>query len=207
MKTLYISDLDGTLLGGDARVSDFTVETLNKLIDKGINFSVATARTSATCDKMLRKIHINAPVILMNGALIYDFSKKEYIKKELLSNKSALEVISASERAGVSGFMYTLSGDKLLTYYTTLHNKAMESFLAERVKKYNKAFVKTESLSSIVQDAFYFCFMDAFCNIHRLYDELLKLDGVRIEKYKDIYSDDDLWYMEVFRETRLNTGR
>ncbi len=198
MKTLYISDLDGTLLGADAEVSDFTVDALNCAIDRGVHFSVATARTSATCDKMLQKVHINAPVILMNGALIYDFTKKVYLKKELLTPDSALRILSLSEKTGVHGFMYTLSHDRLLTYYKLLQNKAMEQFLGERVKKYNKTFIQTDDLTLNINDAFYFCFMDTYENIHLLYGELLKSEGLRIEKYKDIYSNDDLWYMEVF---------
>lgn len=198
MKTLYISDLDGTLLGADAQVSDFTVDALNRAIDKGVNFSVATARTSATCDKMLERVRINAPVILMNGALIYDFSKKEYLKKELLTTDVALKILTASEKTEVYGFMYTLSRDCLLTYYKVLQNKAMQDFLDERVTKYNKAFIMSDDLSLKINDAFYFCFMDTCKNIHLLYEELLKTEGLRIEKYKDIYSNDDLWYMEVF---------
>ena len=37
MKTLYISDLDGTLLNKEGCISDYTIETINKLIDKNIN--------------------------------------------------------------------------------------------------------------------------------------------------------------------------
>ena len=36
MKTLYISDLDGTLLNKEGCISDYTIETINKLIDKNI---------------------------------------------------------------------------------------------------------------------------------------------------------------------------
>ncbi|MBQ5325810.1 MAG: HAD hydrolase family protein, partial [Oscillospiraceae bacterium] len=43
MKTLYISDLDGTLLNSDAEISSFTANALNSLIEKGLLFSYATA--------------------------------------------------------------------------------------------------------------------------------------------------------------------
>ena len=36
MKTLYISDLDGTLLNANAELSGYTVQTLNRLIDNGV---------------------------------------------------------------------------------------------------------------------------------------------------------------------------
>lgn len=39
MKTLYISDLDGTLLDADARLSAYTEQTLTRLIGKGMAFT------------------------------------------------------------------------------------------------------------------------------------------------------------------------
>ena len=38
MKTLYVSDLDGTLLRRDKTVSDFTVKTINELTAQGMLF-------------------------------------------------------------------------------------------------------------------------------------------------------------------------
>ena len=40
MKTLYISDLDGTLLNSDAQISQYTADTLNSLISYLIRINV-----------------------------------------------------------------------------------------------------------------------------------------------------------------------
>ena len=93
-KTLYISDLDGTLLLPDATVSEYTVNTINRLINNGLNFSVATARTAATCDRLLGDIKINIPIILMNGVIVYDFKTKKCINKALLSEDAKNKVIT-----------------------------------------------------------------------------------------------------------------
>ena len=45
-KTFYVSDLDGTLLNQNSTISEFTKIELNKLISSGINFTVATGRTT-----------------------------------------------------------------------------------------------------------------------------------------------------------------
>lgn len=45
MKTLYVSDLDGTLLNSDTRLSDATIKTINALVEEGMHFTFATARS------------------------------------------------------------------------------------------------------------------------------------------------------------------
>ena len=48
MKTLYVSDLDGTLLRSDERTSDYTNQVINRLTEQGMLFSYATARSLVT---------------------------------------------------------------------------------------------------------------------------------------------------------------
>lgn len=55
MSTLFVSDLDGTLLQPDARLSEETVALLNSNIDRGALFTVATARTPATVAPILER--------------------------------------------------------------------------------------------------------------------------------------------------------
>ena len=44
-KMLYVSDLDGTLLNSDALLNEDVPKRLNALIEQGLCFTVATART------------------------------------------------------------------------------------------------------------------------------------------------------------------
>lgn len=39
---LYVSDLDGTLLDSKKRITPYTAEVLNRCIQKGMKFAVAT---------------------------------------------------------------------------------------------------------------------------------------------------------------------
>lgn len=60
MKTLFVSDLDGTLMQPDATLSPVTVRLLNKAIDAGRLFSVATARTPATVVPIMERVNHHA---------------------------------------------------------------------------------------------------------------------------------------------------
>lgn len=70
MKTLYVSDLDGTLLQHDETLSRFTIQTINTLVEKGLLFSYATARSIITSSRVTKGLSSHIPVILYNGAFI-----------------------------------------------------------------------------------------------------------------------------------------
>lgn len=72
MKTLYVSDLDGTLLGSNERTSDFTNRTINELVESGMLFSYATARSYHTARKVTQGLNAKIPVIIYTGAFIRD---------------------------------------------------------------------------------------------------------------------------------------
>ena len=97
---LFISDLDGTLLNGNAEVTEFTRDTLNRLMAKGLNFTAATARTLASAGKILSGLDLKLPVILMNGVLIYDMTEKKYVKINSLSRELCGLIIGLSKELG-----------------------------------------------------------------------------------------------------------
>jgi len=200
MKTLYISDLDGTLLNSSAELSEYTINTLNALISDGVYFSVATARTAATSAVMLERVAVNVPIILMNGVLIYDLQKKNYIKKDILSRSAAEQIIGILKQTGQSGLMYTLDNGEMTVYYERLGTKYLRDFVEERVLRYNKKFTQTDDFAEVEADIIYFTFMDSGDNIRQIYDAVKNINGINTEMYRDIYSE-DFWYLEIFSET------
>lgn len=71
-KTLYVSDLDGTLLRSDERTSEYTNRVINSLTSRGVLFSYATARSWITARKVTRGIDAKIPLIVYNGSFIVD---------------------------------------------------------------------------------------------------------------------------------------
>ncbi len=86
MKTLYITDLDGTLLNSNQEVSEFTKETINGLIDKGMMFSYATARSYSTAGTITKDLNIKHPVILYNGAMVMDTNDQSIVIKNFFDD-------------------------------------------------------------------------------------------------------------------------
>lgn len=72
MRTLYVSDLDGTLLNRADRLSAYSCAALNTLIRGGMLFTYATARSLDSAAKVTAGLRLRAPVIVYNGAFIRD---------------------------------------------------------------------------------------------------------------------------------------
>lgn len=201
MSTLYISDLDGTLLDGDQKVTSETAELLNKCIDRGIKFTFATARSAASAVRITEDIKINVPCILMNGVCVYDVRKNKYVKTEYISAEISAAVAEILDKTGQSGFMYKISSGNLSCSYLRLDNPGMEKFYRKRRDRYDKPFTKIESFSSEVnEDVMYFTFLDSFERLDKIRREIEKINGLKFEFYRDIYNQ-DYWYLEIFSDT------
>ncbi|NTV91681.1 MAG: HAD family hydrolase [Clostridiales bacterium] len=198
-KQLYVSDMDGTLLNSGKEFSDFTKNTINRLSDEGIAFTVATARTQASAVKLLEGLKLSLPVILMNGVVIYDIMTGTCVNKEALPLKSAMEIITTMRKHCVDGFLYTIADGKVCSYFERLSTAAMKEFHDERVEKYYKFFAHTDDFLDVAKqrEVIYFTIISEHEKLFDLYLELKDKPGVNAELYRDVYSP-TLWYLEVF---------
>lgn len=200
--TLFISDLDGTLLNSSCQISDKTAKIINSLISRGLTFTVATARTSETVRLLTKSISINAPAILMNGVVLYDLKEKRFISYEAFPEKSLTEFLNIIRSFGSKGFMYTISQNVLETHYVNLDTPNAREFMEERIKKFGKKFIKLPDFSLCISQGkvpVYFSVSDTKEKLLPVYEKLKRLAGFSIEFYRDIYNT-DFWYLEVCSE-------
>lgn len=197
MKSLYISDLDGTLLNENAEISDLTAELLNSLIEKGMYFSVATARTNATVVQMLKNVNINVPVVLMNGVATYSLSDGTYVNVENISLKGKTALFNAIREHIHSGFIYCIDNNTLSVFYENTDSPNAIEFIREREQKYDKKFTKVNSFNECMDmNVVYYSIDDKKEKLDAAYNALKKCEELRIEFYRDIYNTDH-WYLEV----------
>jgi len=74
-RPIYITDLDHTFLRTDQSISDFSTEVWNAKSKDAI-LSVATARSFQKTHDFLEKLHLQAPMILLDGTMIVSPDKK-----------------------------------------------------------------------------------------------------------------------------------
>lgn len=76
---LLISDMDGTLINSKGKISDKNIKAINRFVDKGGIFTLATGRMMESVRRYLHNLPIKVPIILYNGTKIHDFIKEETI--------------------------------------------------------------------------------------------------------------------------------
>ena len=72
-----VSDLDGTLLNAEHKVSDFTRETVELLLKKGIKFYIATGRNYLGAKEAMDELGVKVPLITSHGSVAFDENGNE----------------------------------------------------------------------------------------------------------------------------------
>jgi Cof subfamily protein (haloacid dehalogenase superfamily) len=199
MKTLYISDLDGTLLNNDAELSEYTRAALNRLIDGGVNFTAATARTAYTMGKVLEGLDLRLPVILNNGVMLYDLKARKFSDVKYFPPSAAADMIAAVRRNALTALVYAMSGAEIFVYYEpALENSVSAEFRNSRRVRYGKMFTPVDRLESIPTDkVFYISLLDNRSRLDPLYEEIRCMGGLSSAFYRDTYTD-NAWLLEIF---------
>ncbi len=90
---MLVSDMDATLLNKDHEVSGENFDAISEFISEGGIFTVASGRMVDAVRVYLKRLQINAPAILHNGAKVYDFKNESVIYEKTIEDerKSAIK--------------------------------------------------------------------------------------------------------------------
>lgn len=100
---LLVSDLDGTLIGKDYIVPERNIAAIKRFKEEGGNFAIATGRAVASGARYYSVATPNAPCVLLNGSLIYDFNKRQVLKEFPLPESAVQLLCMITERFLTSG--------------------------------------------------------------------------------------------------------
>ena len=123
MKPIYITDLDHTFLRTDQSVSDFSAKVWNEKSKDAI-LSVATARSFQKSHDFLEKLHLDAPMILLDGTMIVTPEKK-LIDIKTINKALGDAIISEGVKYDIYPFVIALKDvatlDEAFLFPTTLN--------------------------------------------------------------------------------------
>ncbi len=184
MKTLYVTDLDGTLLGPEQKVSAYTERVINEFVGRGMLFTYATARSGETAAQVTEGLLTSAPRVLYNGAFAVGADGSIIVKNTF--EDTAAPVIDSLLESGVYPIVYSLiDGREKFSYLPDKLTKDGAEFIATR-----KTSVRRNPVLSAGDlykgDAFYLTCIDAPTKLAPLYEKF-KNDFSCVYQ-RDIYS-------------------
>lgn len=152
MNALYVSDLDGTLLNGSAALSEFTRAALVRLLEEGIDFSVASARSVVSMQTILHGLRIELPVIEFNGAFLSDLSSGRHEVVNAIDGAVASDLYALVRRHGIEPFVSTFSGTEDCLYCPEVVNEGMEWYVSDRTARGDRRLRKCLDVGSALRE-------------------------------------------------------
>ncbi len=185
MKTLFISDLDGTLLQSNEKISQYTCDVINWLTENGVIFSYATARSFVTAKKVTLGLNTRNPLIIYNGAFIVESSTGTVMHSNYFTNE-ARQIIEHLLANGIVPIVYAyIDGIEKFSFVFYKCSCGMKEFLFSRAGD-----IRANSVADICQlykgDIFYITCIDEEKKLKPFYDRY-KADFNCVYQ-RDIYS-------------------
>lgn len=126
-----IADVDGTLIPPGAVPAPYPSKRLVAAVIKakarGVTFSLASARSLPWVKEIVEDLGLDAPIILDNGARIYDCKQKKYLWESFLPKEEAEKILNI------------LSRDKSLPIYIQNESQRLNLSEIKKVKKWKLA--------------------------------------------------------------------
>jgi 5-amino-6-(5-phospho-D-ribitylamino)uracil phosphatase len=188
---LYISDLDGTLLNPEPSLSKYTISVINDLIaNRGLNFTIATARSINSAWPMIKDLDLRLPVIFRNGAIVYDPVTKENLLENMISGKMIQPLIAAVLESGMQPIIQSedpVKGSK--AYYKGIYNYGEEHYIQSKLRDNDKRFTLTDDYHEAYNlDALVVIVIDEMEKIESLCSKLKEKFNLFFQFTQDIYS-------------------
>ena len=180
-KILYVSDLDGTLLRSNQTTSEYTNQVINRMTEKGIFFSYATARSVHTARVVTDGLNAKIPIIAYNGAFIMDNTTAEILDASYFDS-SVYDLLEDLFAHNIYPTVYSLiAGKERFSNLPEKSSKGTLDFMDTR-NDFRKRIVHTEE-ELMEGDLFYItCIDDA--------EKLLPFYKKYQDKYHCVYQKD-----------------
>lgn len=133
MKTLYVTDLDGTLLNTQNFINPYSIEIINSLVEQGMIFTYATARSLVSASVVTKGLSTKIPVIAYNGAFIFHPATGAIIASEGFQKEETDKIIEVLKEHDISPLVYSfVQGKEKVSWVTSRENDGIRRYLSLR---------------------------------------------------------------------------
>jgi Cof subfamily protein (haloacid dehalogenase superfamily) len=201
---LYLSDLDGTLLDSSGEVSERTRRSLHALLEAGLPFSVASARSHFSIKKLFgAEMPFRLPIIEFNGAFLTDYASGRHLEVYSLGKDFGEEVFDRVLGAGLRPFVCSFDGREDCLHYDELINPGMKWYEERRRAAGDPRLRRTLDLRGTMSEEVVSLTVMApdEPRIKALRDELRETYGERLQLfcYENEYSAGN-WWLTIHHE-------
>lgn len=96
---MIVSDIDGTLLTSQERITPRLRSAISRVVNAGVDFSLATGRPPRWMLPVLDQLPVRPWCVCANGAIVYDSLRDEIVLAKTLSPAQLHEVVVVAQRA------------------------------------------------------------------------------------------------------------
>lgn len=150
MATLYVSDLDGTLVRDDLKLSESARHELGALLGEGVLFTVASARSVTSIRAILGDVPFTLPVIEFNGAFLSDYRTGRHEVVNAIPAPLARTVFDVLVEHGCEPYLSSFDGTRDLVSYRRIANEGMAAYIAERIAFRDERLRRVDDLAATI---------------------------------------------------------
>lgn len=186
-KTLYVTDLDGTLLNRRDRINPESIKVINGLVKEGMLFTYATARSLVSATVVTQGLSMDIPIIAYNGAFIIHPSTGEILSKESFAEGEADRVMEVLEEHGISVLVYAyVEGAEKVSWLVSRENEGIRRYLS--LRKGDRRLRPVATREELYQgDKFYFTCIGEREELQPVYDIFSRDKGFRCTIQQELY--------------------
>ena len=195
--TLYVTDMDGTLLNNGSFVSPLSAEIISDLSYDGALITVATARTPATVVPLMEYVHTSVPYIVLTGAATFDPVSLTFIDRNIIPPGDCLVLNGLFAKTDIHPFIYHFEDNsRLLVYHDPSMNHKEYEFYEERRNLALKHFI-FEMPEHQERDVILYFAIGPEADIKTLASRIIATELFSVSCYPDIFSV-GIYILEVY---------
>lgn len=186
-KILYVTDLDGTLLNKKERINKKSIDIINELVEKGMMFTYATARSLVSASVVTAGLTTRIPVIAYNGAFIFQPATGAILSQERFSREEMNCVSGFLSEHNISVLVYSyIQGIEKVSWISGQENEGIRRYLD--LRKGDRRLRPVANQEELYQgDIFYFTCVGEKDELQPVYDIFSKDARYRCTIQQELY--------------------
>lgn len=193
---MFLSELGDVLVDKSYKLSSYSRVIINELINEGAPVSFITDKTPGDLVDVFSGLNMKLPVIVMDGAALYDWKSKGYLHVEAIGSDVSRGIAEIIKAENANTFAHTVINDVMHIYYGDFkNNQELEYYNSEKLCPM-KNYIYSEIPQGV--EVVFFMILDKFSVIEKISTILQCSEyGDSITIRKEYYGDDN-YMLKIF---------